>query len=152
GCSLAVMSDIVLISERAFFADPHVSIGLVAADGGALAWPLMMSMLKAKEYLFTGDRIDASRAVEFGLANRAVAPESLMSEALALGERLAGQPQRALRDTKRALNLHVSASVHAVLDFALSAESETFALDEFRAFLDSYTSKLGIKNPVKETG
>ena len=41
GCSLAVLSDIVLISERAFLADPHVAVGLVAGDGGAAFWPLL---------------------------------------------------------------------------------------------------------------
>ena len=63
GCSVAVNCDIVLIAERAFIADTHVSIGLVAGDGGAVGWPLMMSLLKAKEYLFTGDRIPAEMAV-----------------------------------------------------------------------------------------
>src|SRR5439155_21577468 len=72
GCSLAVFSDIVLISSEAFLADPHVGVGLVAADGGTLAWPLMTSLLRAKEYLFTGERIPAALAVELGLANHVV--------------------------------------------------------------------------------
>src|SRR5579885_772596 len=99
GCSLAVLSDIVLMSDQAFYADPHVSLGVVAADGGALAWPLMMSLLRAKEYLFTGERIVPALAVELGLANRVVAAADLHAEANALAERLAAQPQRALRDT-----------------------------------------------------
>src|SRR4029450_10554735 len=50
GCSLASMSDIVLVEEHAYFADPHVALGLVAAAGGALMWPLLTSLLRAKEY------------------------------------------------------------------------------------------------------
>jgi enoyl-CoA hydratase len=72
GCSLAGLCDIVLIEESAYLADPHVSVGLVAGDGGAITWPALMSLLKAKEYLFLGDRIPAHVAVELGLANRVV--------------------------------------------------------------------------------
>lgn len=148
GCSLAVLSDIVLMSESAFFADPHVSLGVVAADGGVLAWPLMMSLLKAKEYLFTGDRIDARVAERIGLANRVVPADELLDQAHALAERLAAQPQQALWDTKRALNMHMSRAVRSVIDFAFSSESETFALPDFKQFLEAYTAKTGISSPA----
>ena len=72
GCSLVALSDIVYIAEDAFLADPHVQVGLVAADGGPLTWPLHISLLLAKEYALTGTRIRAERAVELGLANHAV--------------------------------------------------------------------------------
>ncbi|MCU1656475.1 MAG: echA8 29 [Pseudonocardiales bacterium] len=131
GCSLAVMSDIVLMSTSAFMADPHAAVGLVAADGGTLAWPLLTSLLHAKEYLFTGDRIPAETAVQLGLANHVVEPDDLLTRAYALAERLANMPQRALRDTKRAVNLHLSRAVAGVIDFAFAAESETMALRAF---------------------
>jgi enoyl-CoA hydratase len=137
GCSLAVMSDIVLISESTYLADPHVSVGVVAADGGALCWPLLVSILKAKEYLFTGDRIPARTAVELGLANRAVPAADVLSDAHALARRLAAQAPQALRDTKRALNLHMRRAVEGVLDFAFSAESESLARPGFAASLDA---------------
>jgi enoyl-CoA hydratase len=54
------MSDIVVIGESAFMTDPHVGVGLVAADGGAVLWPLIVSYLKAKEYLLLGQRIPAA--------------------------------------------------------------------------------------------
>jgi enoyl-CoA hydratase len=133
GCSLAMMSDIVIMDQDAFLADPHAAIGLVAADGGSLTWPLMTSLLRAKEYLFTGDRIDAHTAERFGMANRVVGSGKSVEEALKLAERLAAQPQRALRDTKRALNIHLQRAVAGVIDFAFAAESETLALRDFEA-------------------
>lgn len=144
GCSLAVLADIVLISDRAFFADPHVTLGVVAADGGVLAWPLLMSVLRAKEYLFTGDRIDAATAVQLGLANRVVPKDELHDAAMALAVRLAAQPRQALWDTKRALNKHMSNAVNSVIDFAFAAESETFGRPDFRAVLDQYKQSIGI--------
>ena len=70
GCSLAVMSDIVVMADDTFMSDPHVSVGLVAGDGGAVVWPLIMGILKAKEFILLGDRIPAAEAERLGLANR----------------------------------------------------------------------------------
>ena len=60
GCSVVALSDVVYMAESAYLADPHVTVGLVAADGGPLTWPLHTSLLLAKEYAFTGDRISAA--------------------------------------------------------------------------------------------
>ena len=143
GCSLAVACDIVLISETAYLADTHVNVGLVAGDGGVVTWPFMMSLLKAKEYLFTGERIPAATAVDLGLANRVVAPDALMDEALALAHKLARQPAQALQETKRALNLHLQAAALQVLPFALSAETESFSSPEVAATARSFAAKAG---------
>jgi len=124
GCSVALLCDLVLIDEKAFLMDPHVGVGLVAADGGALAWPLMTSILRAKEYLFLGKRIPAEAAVEMGLANRIVPKGTAVSEALALARELAELPPQALQDTKRALNLHLERAFSGVLEYAISAETE----------------------------
>ena len=96
GCSVALLSDIMLISEAAYLADPHIAVGLVAGDGGAAFWPLLTPIMRSREYLFTGDRIPAATAVELGFASRQVAPEELMTEARRLAERLAVQPAEAL--------------------------------------------------------
>ena len=132
GCSVAVLSDVVLIAEDAYLADPHVAVGLVAGDGGALMWPYLIGPLRAKELLFTGDRVPADDAVRLGLANRAVPRDKLLAEAMALAHRLSELPSRALQDTKRAVNLHLEHAVATVLNFALAAQSETFSLPEHR--------------------
>ncbi len=136
GCSLAGMSDIVLIEASAYLADPHVSVGLVAGDGGAITWPLLTSLLRAKEYLFTGDRIPADVAVELGFANRVVPDGESVEQATALAHRLAEQPAQALQDTKRAINKHLQRSINEILDFALQAESGSSASAEHRAIVD----------------
>jgi enoyl-CoA hydratase len=141
GCSLASLCDLVLISEDAYLADTHVSIGLVAGDGGAMSWPLMMSILKAKEYLFTGDRILAAEAVSLGLANRMVPADRLADEARALAQRIAAQPPQALQETKRALNLHLQQAAGLVLPFALAAEGESFGTDDIRKTIERFRSR-----------
>jgi enoyl-CoA hydratase len=142
GCSLVSLCDVVFMSETAYLADPHVTIGLVAGDGGAVTFPLMMSLLKAKEYLLTGDRIPAEEALRLGLANRVVKPENLLDDALAYAERLAAQPRRAVEGTKRTLNLHLSNAMAGILDFAISAESESFDCPEHHAAIDAMTERM----------
>jgi enoyl-CoA hydratase len=93
GCSLAVMCDVVYMADSAYLADPHAAVGLTAGDGGAVAWPLLTSILRAKEFLLTGDRIPAATAVSLGFANRSVDRDQLMPEAIALAEKIAaGHP------------------------------------------------------------
>ena len=125
GCSLALGCDLVLIADDAYLADPHVSVGLVAGDGGVTLWPMLTSLLRVKEYLFTGDRIPAATAVELGLANRTVPPEDLQREALALARRLAAQPPDALRATKMALAVVMEQLTRGGMEAALAAERET---------------------------
>ncbi len=86
GCSLASMSDIVVVEEQAYFADPHVALGLVAGDGGALVWPLLTSLLRAKEYILLGDRVPAEEALRIGIANRVVPKGTSVEASLELAD------------------------------------------------------------------
>jgi enoyl-CoA hydratase len=138
GCSIAVLCDIVLMSDRAFLADTHVASGLVAGDGGSVLWPLLMSLLRAKEYLLLGEKIRAERAVELGLANRVLPDAELKEGALALAHRLAALPARAVQDTKRTLNLHAQRAITGILEYGISAETECFTTDEHRQAIDRF--------------
>ncbi|MCW2622074.1 MAG: hypothetical protein JWL64_1676 [Frankiales bacterium] len=141
GCSVAMACDLVLMSEKSFFADTHVDVGLVAGDGGVVTWPFMMSILKAKEYLFTGERISPEVAVQLGMCNRVVAPEELLTEAKALAHKLAAKPAQALQETKRSINLHLQAASLLVLPYALSAETESFSSPEVAAVSANFKNK-----------
>jgi enoyl-CoA hydratase len=125
GCSLALGCDLVLMADDAYLADPHISVGLVAGDGGVTLWPMLTSLLRVKEYLFTGDRISAATAVQIGLANRVVPAADLRQEALALAHRLAAQPPEALRATKAALAAVVEQATRGGMEAALMAERAT---------------------------
>jgi enoyl-CoA hydratase len=141
GCSLVALSDIVYMAESAHLADPHVAMGLVAADGGPVTWPLLTSLQLAKEYALTGDRIPARRAAEMGLVNHVCPDTEVLTEAIACAHRIARLPRQAVEDTKRILNLHLQRAIVATLDFALAAEDRSFTSPELRANLDRLLSR-----------
>jgi len=141
GCSLVALSDVVFMAESAHLADPHVALGLVAADGGPITWPLLTSLLLAKEYALTGDRIPAKRAAEMGLVNHVVPDAEVFDAAMACARKIAALPKQAAEDTKRILNMHLERAVLATLDYALSAENMSFDSAELRSNLDRYLEK-----------
>jgi enoyl-CoA hydratase len=141
GCSLAVLCDIVLISETAHLADPHVSVGLVAGDGGAAFWPLLTPVLRSREYLYTGARIPAATAVELGLASRTTAPGDLLPQSRELALRLAGQPPEALRGTKRVTNMYLSQALSGAMQAGFAAEAATMRSPEHRERLLALSRK-----------
>ncbi|MEU2013958.1 enoyl-CoA hydratase/isomerase family protein [Nocardia sp. NPDC019302] len=132
GASLAVLCDVVLMSDRAYLADPHVAVGLVAGDGGAAFWPLLTPILRTREFLYTGDRIDAATAVEVGLASRVVAADELLDEARKLAVRLAALPPEALRSTKRVVNMYLSQALAGPMQAGFAAEVVTMRSPEHR--------------------
>ena len=136
GCSLVALSDIVFMAESAHLADPHVLLGLVAADGGPVVWPLLTSLQLAKEYALTGDRIPAERAAAIGLVNHVCPDDEVLDQAMACAHRIARLPKGAVEDTKRIINIQLERAVLASLDFALSAEDRSFTTPELRANVD----------------
>jgi enoyl-CoA hydratase len=148
GCSIALMCDLVLMAKTAYIADPHVSIGLVAGDGGAAALPMLIPFMRAKQFLYTGDPISAELAVELGLAITAVEPDALQDETLALAHRIASQPVAALRDTKRAVNMHLERAMAEVASFASVAELETLrspaVIEAVSGFADKERQRRGL--------
>lgn len=141
GCTLATATDMVFISERAFMADPHVTVGLVAGDGGAITWPLNTGLLRAKEFLLTGDRIAPKVAVEMGLANRVVPADELMRQATDFARRLATLPWQAVQETKAVLNQHLRVASALSLGYGLAAESQSHDTAEYRAVPENFRSR-----------
>jgi enoyl-CoA hydratase len=103
GFMVANMCDLVVASEDAFFSDP-VCKTLACAAVELLVHPWVMGMRRAKEFLYTGRRLGAREAYEFGMVNRVVPREQLEQETMALAQDIAATPPFALKLTKRSLN------------------------------------------------
>jgi enoyl-CoA hydratase/carnithine racemase len=103
GCDIACLCDIRIAAEGAKFAASFIKMGLVPGDGGAWILPRVVGFAKAAEMLFTGDTLTAAEALECGLVSRVTSAETLMTEAMALAQRIAANPPRTLRMAKRLL-------------------------------------------------
>src|SRR5690606_16163954 len=94
-------------------------------------------ILRTREYLYTGDRIDAATAVELGLASRMVAAGDLLPAANRLAERLAKQPQNALSSTKRVVSMYLTQALAGPLQAGFAAEVVTMQSPEHRERLEA---------------
>ena len=101
---IPAMSDIVLASERAVFADAaHIPGGVVPGDGAHDIWPMLLGQNRGRYFLLTGQHIDAREAHALGIVAEVLAPEALLPRARTLGRQLAGLPQATSRYSRIAL-------------------------------------------------
>lgn len=103
GLDLACMCDIRVAADTAVFAESFVKLGIVPGDGGAWLLPRVIGMAKASLLTLTGETIDASRALDYGLVTEVVAGEHLLSRALEIASQIAANPGHATRLAKRLL-------------------------------------------------
>lgn len=122
GASLALLSDIVVASEDARIGDPHVCVGLVAGDGGALIWPQLVGYAKARKYLLTGEFLTATQAERIGLISDVVPAARLQPETEAIVQQLAQGATKAIRWTKVTANLPLKQMIHSHFDAGVAYE------------------------------
>jgi enoyl-CoA hydratase len=125
GATLAVYADISIADETAVIGDPHVKVGLVAGDGGALMWPMLIGFQRAKELLFLGDNIPATEAARLGLVTHAVPADQLDARIGELITKLAKLPPFALRGTKKAINHTLKSMALATFEYGVSLETQS---------------------------
>lgn len=138
GATLALFSDITYMGRSAVIADTHVLAGIAAGDGGAAIWPALVGMHRAKEYLLTGQKVDARTAHEIGLVNHVVDDGVLLDSAMAMASRLASGAQMAIRATKASLNKSLRDTVNLNLDTSLALEKACFFSADHRKCIDRF--------------
>ncbi|MEM2134815.1 MAG: enoyl-CoA hydratase [Candidatus Jordarchaeaceae archaeon] len=104
GMNVLLNCDIIIASEAASFGEFFVRMGLIPDMNGSLLLPMLVGIHKAKELIFTGDRISAQEALRIGLVNRVVPPDELMPTVMELANRLAEGPPLALAMSKRLIH------------------------------------------------
>ena len=140
GCSLAALSDIVYIAETAFFADPHVQIGLVAADGGPLVWAFA-DQPAAGQGVRVDRRADQGRSGRSSSVWPTTSSADPLAEAIACAKKIMELPQQAVEATKRLMNIQLEKSVMASLDYANLAEYVSFGTADFNKIVDGLIAK-----------
>ena len=150
GATLALFCDIIFVNETAKIADPHVSVGIVAGDGGAIIWPQLIGYARAKHYLMTGDIIIGKKAAEIGLVNFSYPIEQLDEKVDSYVDRLSKGSQDAIRWSKVAINVGLKQLAHSIMDVGLGYEAITIKSSDhaegIAAFLEKRKPSFGSKN------
>lgn len=140
GATLALLCDLTIAADSARIGDPHVRVGLVAGDGGAVAWPLLVGMARAKQYLLGGDLLAAPEAARIGLINFSVPAADLDSTVAHWAQRWSQGARNAIQWTKATLNLALKDQAARALDAGLAYEMVSLQsadhLEAVRAFQD----------------
>jgi enoyl-CoA hydratase/carnithine racemase len=103
GCELSLLCDIRIAADDGRFALPEVTLGYIPSAGGTQTLPRTIPSGLARQMIYTGEPIDAERALAAGLLHRVVARARLDEETRAVAAALASMPQAALRGTKEAM-------------------------------------------------
>jgi enoyl-CoA hydratase len=141
GATIALLCDIIIADERALIGDPHVKVGLVAGDGGALIWPQLIGFAKAKELLMTGDMLNAKEAQALGLINYAVPTDELDAKVDELLTKLQANPKWAVRWTKTVANIPLRALAAQMMDASVGWESVSNYMDDRKEAVDAFREK-----------
>jgi len=141
GCELAMACDIRIASEKAKFGQPEVSLGVTPGFAGTQRMPRLIGLARAKELLLTGDMIDAQTALDYGLINKVVAPESLMDEAKKLAQKVLSKGPVSVRMIKACVNRGMQTDIDTAGAFESDAFGLCFASGETKEGMSAFLEK-----------
>jgi enoyl-CoA hydratase len=143
GASIALLCDVIVMADTATIVDPHVQVGLVAGDGGAAIWPLLVGPLAAKRHLLLGRPLTAEDALRLGVAAEVCSADGLEATARAWADRIASQPPLAVQGTKISVNQQIKQALITSFDLSTALEMPCFLsrdhAEAVAAFLEKRT-------------
>ncbi len=141
GATIALLCDVVVAIDTAVIGDPHVKVGLVAGDGGALIWPQLIGFARAKEYLMTGEMLTAKHAEQIGLINHVVPAGELDAKVSEIAEKILANPRWAVRWTKTVTNQPLKALSAQLSEAAVAYEILSNLMADRREAVAAFVEK-----------
>ncbi len=140
GASVALLCDVVVMAEDAVIVDPHVKVGLVAGDGGAAIWPLLLGPLAAKRHLLLGDPLRAEDALRLGVAAELCPSSAVADRSMHWARRLADGAPMALQGTKQAVNAQIKQALLTSFDLSMALEMPCLLSNDHAEAVDAYVN------------
>ncbi|MDQ0269668.1 enoyl-CoA hydratase/isomerase family protein [Cytobacillus purgationiresistens] len=145
GFSLMLLCDLSIVSDKAFFVQSFVNVGLVPDFAAVHFLPLIIGHQKAKELMFLGDRVTAEEAHKLGIVNQLSTQEDLIKNAIALADRLAAKSPLSIGMTKKLMNEHMNVQLKMFLEMEAQAQGICFQTNDFKEGVDAFFTK---RNPM----
>jgi enoyl-CoA hydratase/carnithine racemase len=140
GCQLVAQCDLAVAADTAKFVTSGVTWGFFCSTPG-VAVGRNLQRKHAMEMLLTGEPIDATRALEWGLVNRVVSATELDAEVHKLALLLASKPPATVAAGKRAFYQQMDLGLEQAYKLASGVIAASFAHDEGRAGMDAFIEK-----------
>jgi len=141
GCELAMVCDIIVASETAQFGQPEVNLGIIPGAGGTQRLTRTVGKYVAMDLILTGRRIKAEEAKAIGLVAHVYPAASWLDDAKALARTIAEKPPIAIRLATEAIDLAVSSTLDAGLEFERKAFYLLFATEDKKEGVDAFVNK-----------
>ncbi len=147
GTEIALACDFIFASENAQFGQPEVMLGVIPGFGGTQRLPKAVGIRMARELIYSGERIDAGRAVEIGLVNRIIPSETLIAETKKVAKNIVMNSFSAVKASKKAINNGFEMDLQRGCELEKKIFALTFdnadAKEGITAFLDKRHAKFG---------
>ena len=141
GASIALLCDVIVMADSAAIIDPHVQVGLVAGDGGAAIWPLLVGPLAAKRHLMLGEPLTAAEAMRMGVAAEVCTPSELEVVARSWADRIAAQAPLAVQGTKISVNQQIKHALLTSFDLSTALEMTCFVSADHAEAVAAFVEK-----------
>jgi len=141
GASIALLCDVIVMADSAAIIDPHVQVGLVAGDGGAAIWPLLVGPLAAKRHLMLGQPLTADDALRLGVAAEVCTVDELGRVARGWADRIAAQAPLAVQGTKISVNQQIKQALLTTFDLSTSLEMPCFLSADHAEAVSAFVEK-----------
>jgi enoyl-CoA hydratase len=140
GCELALSCDFIYASDRAKFGQPEVNLGLIPGFGGTQRLARRVGLGRARELVFTGRHIDASKALALGLVNEVVSHDELATRVAIVADEIASKAPLAIAQAKRVMARGYDADLATATELEAQAFAALFGSEDMRegtrAFLE----------------
>ncbi|MER5740946.1 MULTISPECIES: enoyl-CoA hydratase-related protein [unclassified Streptomyces] len=141
GCELALTADHRILAEEARIGLPEVKLGVIPGAGGTQRLARLVGTARAKEIMFTGRALSAQEALEIGLADRVVARDQVLKEAVAWARQFVGGPSLALRAIKQAVDLGTGTDLRSGLEIERTLFEGLFGTRDQLAGMSTFVEK-----------
>jgi enoyl-CoA hydratase len=141
GVELSLTCDFRIAAENSKFGFPEINLGIFPAAGGSQRLPRMVGMAQAKELMFTGDTIDAAKALQIGLVNQVVAKEQVIEKAMILAGKLAAKPPLTIKSLKESMHNVFNMDINMGLHMEIEKFSRLFATNDQKEGMTAFIEK-----------